>query len=634
MTQCPSLTYRNSSVCQDCHPFCRLGCSGPGADQCNPDPLRLETNAMTLGCRNVARIMGSGVVWCYASCPLGTYENKDGLCVDCDSSCSPQYGCTGAGSANCVACPTNQYRSALNNTCQNCHPNCAGSCTGPSEGDCLACKGARLGSTCVTSCAAQDNPATGLYYYEDKSSSPGQIICRQCNPQCAPGGCSGGGPGDCLFGCKNFVEIGGSSSGNHNLTQQTCVQACSVNSYVSNVPVRNTCVACSPLCTGGCSGPSAQQCVDCALAKLRNGTCASACPANEAATGNDRLCTCPTDRAYLDSNNQCQLCSPQCTQGCYGPGADQCLNVPNGCRVAAENGVCVAACSNGAEIRNKLCQCQAGYVQAGATGCQPCHEECLNGCTGTLPSQCTACKNFKAGSTCVSSCGASARPNEQNVCTPCASECAGGCFVPGDDSQCIACRHYVDSSRCVATCPQGKPYSYQSVCTAACPQIAPYYNDTRAADSDVLLMPQACVATCAALNDGTKLYSSTAAPYRCTTAVRASQDAAAASSGSSDDDADRTPAIITVAAVGGVALLLLILLAVVLARRRSRQRTADIPSASGTVPMHQNPLHHSRRQYGNPYMPAKATGAGGGGAPVHTQAAFVEPDFAGENTHL
>ena len=62
--------------------------------------------------------------------------------------------------------------------------------------------------------------------------------------------------------------------------------------------------------------PSASQCTACSYAKSRiSAVCVSACAANEAVSNGQ--CTCPGSSSYVDSNNTCQMCNPECA-GEYG----------------------------------------------------------------------------------------------------------------------------------------------------------------------------------------------------------------------------------------------------------------------------------------------------------------------------
>uniref|UniRef100_A0A8B9LYI3 Receptor protein-tyrosine kinase n=1 Tax=Astyanax mexicanus TaxID=7994 RepID=A0A8B9LYI3_ASTMX len=87
-----------------------------------------------------------------------------------------------------------------------------------------------------------------------------------------------------------------------------------------------------------------------------------------------------------------------------------------------------------------------------------------DGCWGPGPDQCLSCKNFSRGRTCVSHCNflqgeirEFAGPNGE--CMPCHSECAVQenrltCRGPGAD-QCVECMRLQDGPHCVSSCPEG-----------------------------------------------------------------------------------------------------------------------------------------------------------------------------------
>eukprot|EP00045_Choanoeca_perplexa_P018195 m.281668 g.281668 ORF g.281668 m.281668 type:complete len:2067 (-) comp17742_c0_seq1:2351-8551(-) len=553
VTQCPTNTYPDGRTCRKCDLACLNGCSGSGPTACRADADRLVTTARTLGCRHVAQVHSDQTVSCLLACPVGLYADADGLCQGCSPACARALGCTGMTQQDCVPCPTDQYLDS-NQTCQPCSDSCQSGCTGPLPAECFACKGARHLEDCVTSCATLNTPT--LSFYTDVQET--ESICRQCHPQCENGdaACNGSTASDCTLRCKAYT---------HGLTDE-CLDSCGSESYVSDSPRPKSCFPCDPLCSGGCRGPGPSSCNACTVAlDPVSGNCVSQCPANQVAT--NRVCTCPADRAFVNSSGDCQPCSEECATGCTGQLPNQCKDGSQGCRVAALDGVCVGACPAGMSIQNKECVCSSGFFPD-TQGCSACYPQCFGSCTGPSASQCARCRSFKLGAECVEACPAMQHPDEDNVCKPCSPTCVDGCNAPADPEQCIRCRDYQDGSACVSSCPDSKPFLDDGICMVQCPSARPYYNDTRIADSDLLSEPQLCVAVCGALRDPEKLNVASGEPYRCSTTARISADA----SRSSDDGSN-------VAIVGGVVaavIICLLIIALVVWRCRKTRQKADI----------------------------------------------------------
>uniref|UniRef100_A0A3Q3KLG0 Receptor protein-tyrosine kinase n=1 Tax=Mastacembelus armatus TaxID=205130 RepID=A0A3Q3KLG0_9TELE len=132
--------------------------------------------------------------------------------------------------------------------------------------------------------------------------------------------------------------------------------------------------------------------------------------------------------------NQCvnegHVCDPLCSSdGCWGPGPEQCLF----CKKYSRGGTCVPDCMERREFA----------TQSGE--CMPCHPECKvqegkETCTGPGADQCVACANMQDGPHCVSSCPEGVMggegvifkyPNKQGHCEPCHINCTQTCSGPG-----------------------------------------------------------------------------------------------------------------------------------------------------------------------------------------------------------
>ncbi|KAG7283205.1 hypothetical protein CRUP_004947 [Coryphaenoides rupestris] len=127
------------------------------------------------------------------------------------------------------------------------------------------------------------------------------------------------------------------------------------------------------------------------------------------------------------------VCDPLCSSdGCWGPGPNQCLS----CKNYSRGGTCVPQCS----FLTGACR-----EFADAEGeCMLCHTECevQEGeptCTGPGADECVACARYKDGPHCVSTCPMGLMggegfifkyPNRQNCCEPCDINCTQGCSGP------------------------------------------------------------------------------------------------------------------------------------------------------------------------------------------------------------
>ncbi|TPP64853.1 Melanoma receptor tyrosine-protein kinase [Fasciola gigantica] len=78
--------------------------------------------------------------------------------------------------------------------------------------------------------------------------------------------------------------------------------------------------------------------------------------------------------------------------------------------------------------------CDRCFIQGNHTGC--CHEQCLGGCFGPLPTQCEVCREFNNSGTCVSHCphplysqGGSGSELKYQLGNLCVSECPAGFLI-------------------------------------------------------------------------------------------------------------------------------------------------------------------------------------------------------------
>ncbi|XP_029973898.1 receptor tyrosine-protein kinase erbB-3b [Salarias fasciatus] len=143
-----------------------------------------------------------------------------------------------------------------------------------------------------------------------------------CDPLCSDSGCWGPGSDQCLS-CRNYSRNG------------TCVAGC--NFYTGEprefASPEGECVSCHPECKPqrsklSCSGAGADECRSCA--NLQDGPyCMSSCPSG-VNDGHKRLIF-----KYPNRDGHCEPCHHNCTQGCSGPGKNDCLETA---RLAVSSG--------------------------------------------------------------------------------------------------------------------------------------------------------------------------------------------------------------------------------------------------------------------------------------------------------
>ncbi|XP_015252257.1 PREDICTED: melanoma receptor tyrosine-protein kinase-like [Cyprinodon variegatus] len=133
---------------------------------------------------------------------------------------------------------------------------------------------------------------------------------QTCDHECSEDGCWGPGPTMCVS-CLH-VSRGG-----------LCVEHCNLlHGEPREAQVDGRCVQCHQEClmqTGSptCHGPGADKCSKCA--HFKDGSrCVSRCPNGVPGEGDTLIWK------YADEIGQCQLCHPNCTQGCSGPGLSRC----------------------------------------------------------------------------------------------------------------------------------------------------------------------------------------------------------------------------------------------------------------------------------------------------------------------
>ncbi|XP_041103965.1 epidermal growth factor receptor-like [Polyodon spathula] len=142
------------------------------------------------------------------------------------------------------------------------------------------------------------------------NGEPDKCAAHVCDELCTDEGCWGPGPSMC-FSCQFYRR------------SKECVEKCNVLQGDPREFVEGTrCHLCDSECqpqngTDTCTGPGPDKCTECA--HFKDGPhCVPKCPAGIPGENNTIIWK------YSDASKVCQLCHPNCTQGCKGPGLSGC----------------------------------------------------------------------------------------------------------------------------------------------------------------------------------------------------------------------------------------------------------------------------------------------------------------------
>uniref|UniRef100_A0AAR2IXQ3 P/Homo B domain-containing protein n=1 Tax=Pygocentrus nattereri TaxID=42514 RepID=A0AAR2IXQ3_PYGNA len=302
LSSCPSNTYRDGTECRDCDWSC-LTCSGPHPSSC-------------LSCGPKMKLDANSHCESFSRCSSNTFEDEDGECRACHSSC---LFCSGSGKDQCLSCspsyylhnhmcvamcPDGYYSDQDTRECVKCYVTCA-TCQGHHSTNCLTCKAGhfRLGNSCVENCPPS--------FYGNTTNG----TCEVCDPSCAE--CSGSGNSHCL-GCRDGYFL---------LAQKgICLHTCPSN-YFPNTQEK-VCQHCHPSCKT-CKSSGALQCTSCYEGfRHFGGICSSQCLGGQ----------------YAISTVECVPCHSSCTE-CTGPGPYNCTNC-HALERLTEDGRCLSCCGN------------------------------------------------------------------------------------------------------------------------------------------------------------------------------------------------------------------------------------------------------------------------------------------------
>uniref|UniRef100_A0A8C1YTK0 receptor protein-tyrosine kinase n=1 Tax=Cyprinus carpio TaxID=7962 RepID=A0A8C1YTK0_CYPCA len=366
--------------------------------------------------------------------------------LSCHASCGGQ--CWGPGNDSCqfltktVCAPQCNGRCFGRSPSECCHMECAGGCTGPLDTNCFACRNFNNSGSCVPQCPQaliynkvtfklEPNPNAKYQYgticvsYCPKTQDlqhcqrDHRCVCV-CVCVCV-----------CIFAISSALSVHHPTHPSVHLTDILSIQSwpeelenLSVFSNLATIQGRTLYRGYSLLVM---KIPTLKSLGLRSLKRIGDG--------GIYITGNKQLCyhhTVNWTRLFgsglrAQRLEEGHVCDPLCSsEGCWGPGPDQCVS----CKNYNRGGTCVPQC-------NFL----SGSVYAVSHSCMPCHQECAvqdgkHTCKGPGANECAACAHLQDGPYCVSSCPEGVQgengliiykfPNSQHKCQPCHANCTLG----------------------------------------------------------------------------------------------------------------------------------------------------------------------------------------------------------------
>eukprot|EP00053_Salpingoeca_punica_P020081 m.207356 g.207356 ORF g.207356 m.207356 type:complete len:1535 (-) comp17787_c2_seq3:312-4916(-) len=324
-----------------------------------------------------------------------------------------------------------------------------------------------------------------------KLADAATMTCKDCDAECK-GGCTGPTAFDCVD-CMHEKRVTNPTSG-----QFECIGNCSRASEF--MTINGTCEACHVECVDGCAGPTENDCKSCAHLVVGNHTCVAECPA----------------QFFAKDDGRCYECDAQCSvDGCTGPGPVHCikcsglfvrleeLNVINGTSVHNYTFECVAECPSpriavlvAGSNTSKECVCPDNMYSSPQGECLMCHRACAT-CTGPNATDCTMCAVAIYRSTCVSACPSLSFLVPEPISVS-AAKSRGGIASP---AECASCNAQC-ASGCVGSSPtnctdggSGRCVSleYTGACVATCP-LGSYASNQTCLACDAQCGAQGCTA--------------------------------------------------------------------------------------------------------------------------------------------
>ena len=538
----------DTNTCQPCDPTCYL-CSKPTECMiCSPTgstPYLLNTQCVDACPPGTYKFTNAkGYLQCIATCGDGFYVDGTMTCLPCAKSCktcdgsgcltcdqsgptpflythqclstcsSPTFNFNSDAGKTCIdVCPSTHFIDTASNYCFPCDSTCL-TCSSAAKDACVSCD--QSGTTpflsngnCLSNCGAGtyrftnkegnmvcvDTCGTGMHLDETSQwCHPCHSSCLECSSTEETGCISclqaGATPffsaGQCLAECPlgTFQYI--NPAGYHQ-----CIDSCGDGFVVLG---QNICEKCHFSCST-CSGPNADQCVQCdaqgQYPYAKDSLCLRSCPTGTfhvlLASGFKACVTSCKSTFYVDPNsNTCLRCDPTCGS-CSGSGVDQCTSCdPSGAYPYALDGQCLSSCPadtvledrNGVQICHRTCKAGTAYVPAQNT-CVKCHATCAT-CSGPLETNCLTCGStqplWEEGK-CVTKCAAATAVKYIDATgrKSCKADCEVG-FVVDTDGYCKACHSTCEqcsstSSTSCTLCDSKGPYPLlvSGKCLATCP---------------------------------------------------------------------------------------------------------------------------------------------------------------------
>ncbi|KAL4508050.1 hypothetical protein ABPG72_021423 [Tetrahymena utriculariae] len=313
------------------------------------------------------------------------------------------------------------------------------------------------------------------------------FMLQNCPSNCSNNGfcnqgicfCQNGYAGvDCSLKCPQNQVIDNNQcvskcgSGKYQNPNNTCNVACPQGFYPDTT--NQKCQICHPFCSA-CTGPSQQECQNCNFPYIFNfatNTCTDrkcdlSCATCFGLAANN--CLKCFKGFFLDENNTCQQCSPQCLE-CFGS-KNQCTKCSNALNLfytySPQSKTCVSTCDKSCQTCSKPLSptscliCSQGNNPSGGSSClSSCDSSCLTCSQANSPNSCTSCNPGYLLNNQNASCQKCQSPclecsNSQSQCTSCiqnyqlnpltstcnmiCDQACKKCLAPNDPTQCSEC---------------------------------------------------------------------------------------------------------------------------------------------------------------------------------------------------
>lgn len=417
--------------------YCRV----PGLAGCKAGNTLYDPNTVTFG-----TIGATGTCTSLNGCPTGSFPDySTRLCTECDAQCL--VGCIGVGPRNCSV---DTYTSSP--LCKNYFV----------DVNVLTLQGTGV-PECVATC-----PPPGSTTGWVAVSLNGQSQCIPCSDKCAVDqhdglSCTASTPRTCNKCATAEQKRFDAQSG---AAYYECVDECDDGYELQNI----TTAMSSGYILGPNPIPADFVCNECPFTLPVLDLCLPSCNENLQGTG----------LLYPSGPQTCAQCHAQCAVGCFGPTAANCLGETEEKCVHVQTLIgtqmtCVTSCEafQYLPVESTVCQscpvpCQAqsalsccveddasvgpvcGYTH-NAT-CATCHDTC-DGCTGSGPGNCIACRFFSLEDECVLECPEGYFEDVANKqCRPCHVQCLDACYGP-TNTDCATCASTKLNGACIASCP-------------------------------------------------------------------------------------------------------------------------------------------------------------------------------------